>query len=352
MSRQLSIHALILEGLKLQECEQNNWKKKAPIPFVPPKAELSRNEKEHTAKIKVTKHVEETIPVFCGGIPEHYLIHLRNCDNLMDKKELRTTWQGYMRKAVGATDDLQVLRMEEQNIHNQIKAKHLDEVMDVPEEVDMDTEPYDRAKKIKKNKWVQKGTSRSPKEIETLCSEIINAEKGQHSSLIEAFSLHEITMSDEMKTKWDAIVKAHCHTPNWEDKNGVSHAGVWGLSWKALDTCKRQWLLSIFTQDAAEIERRYLEHYIIRPDKMTIQAFLERLVQLNNYLLFLPRLTNNTDMPKTISPMNVSFVEQELARKLLHAMKDKYIHTFDTVQDKLFLLFAKDTVAKLDHIKI
>ena len=67
----------------------------------------------------------------------------------MDKKELRTTWQGYMRRAVGATNDLQLLRMEEQNIHDQIKAKHLDEVMDVPEEVDMDTGPYDCAKKSK-----------------------------------------------------------------------------------------------------------------------------------------------------------------------------------------------------------
>ena len=154
-----------------------------------------------------------------------------------------------------------------------------------------------------------------------------------------------------MKTKWDAIVKAHCHTPNWEDEGGVQHAEVRGLSWKALDTCKRQWLLSIFTQDAAEIERCYLEHYIIHPNKMTIQAFLERLVQLNNYLPLLPCLADDKDMPKTISPMNVSFTEQELATILLHSMKDKYIRMFDTVQDKPFPLFVKDTVTKLERIK-
>ena len=84
-----------------------------------------------------------------------------------------------MREAVGKPDDLQLLHMEEQNIYDQIKAKHLDEVMDVPEEVDMDTEPYDYAKKNLAE--YKKALVDLQKKIETLRSKIINAEIADRS---------------------------------------------------------------------------------------------------------------------------------------------------------------------------
>ena len=102
------MNALVPEILNKNEVERQSLRRPAPVTFVPPIAELpaTRDNDKHAVKVKINDETEERVSVFHGGVPEAYLQYVKICENLIHKKDLRTTFEGYWREESPAKENM------------------------------------------------------------------------------------------------------------------------------------------------------------------------------------------------------------------------------------------------------
>ena len=65
---------LVPEGITKKECERGSLHFEAPIPYVPPKCELTKEHGDHSITVKMGKDLEEQVPIFNGGIAEAHIV--------------------------------------------------------------------------------------------------------------------------------------------------------------------------------------------------------------------------------------------------------------------------------------
>ena len=206
MSQQL---ALDLQGIKRQEAEKRNLRHEPPIPFVPPVSQsLKKDKKEHTFKVKIHHGLEENVPVFCGGNNEDHLGYLATCEGLIRRKELHTSYDGYHKEYLNATEDLQM--------HQMVKPD------DVPDAEDDNQPQKVSSTEVKKKK--NKSSSDLMKEWlrreQVLTDRIKNAKTKEEQVLHEAYDLCEMLQSEEIHKVWTNAVNLVCETKDWKDENG------------------------------------------------------------------------------------------------------------------------------------
>ena len=86
------------------------------------------------------------------------------------------------------------------------------------------------------------------------------------------------------------IVQEQVEAAPWTDLQGVEHAEQHAKSWDAFSECMRFHLLTVFCNDAAETERYYISNCLKKPNRMSIQQFVQQVQQLHSYLKLLPCL--------------------------------------------------------------
>ena len=79
------------EGLKNQECEKGNRKKRPPIPYVPVSNEVQEavsKGKDFSYKIKLPNKTEFSVPIWDTGTQEAFLIHVQQAKSACKRKGL------------------------------------------------------------------------------------------------------------------------------------------------------------------------------------------------------------------------------------------------------------------------
>ena len=84
------------------------------------------------------------------------------------------------------------------------------------------------------------------------------------------------------------------HTKDpWIAVNGTTHNGPRTKTWASFLDCIELHKLTIFSCDAAELQHYYMQHYVKKPQRITVRAFLARMCLLNNYLAYLPTVKDS-----------------------------------------------------------
>ena len=89
--RIMSANKSVPEGLKNQECEKGNQKKRPPIPYVPVVNEVQEaisKGKEYSYKIKLPDKTEFSVPIWDTGTQEAFLIHVQQAKSACKRKGL------------------------------------------------------------------------------------------------------------------------------------------------------------------------------------------------------------------------------------------------------------------------
>ncbi len=87
----MSTNKAVPEGLKNQECEKGNRKKRPPIPYVPVSDEVQEailKGKDFSYKIKLPDKTEFSVPIWDTGTQEAFLIHVQQAKSACKKKGL------------------------------------------------------------------------------------------------------------------------------------------------------------------------------------------------------------------------------------------------------------------------
>ena len=322
MSHYLS--TILPDGLKRQETERQSLRFSPPIPFAPVIPTEEVTEHEHEIKVKINKKISETAAVFHGGIPESYVIYLDNCAALIRKKDLATQYKGWKAELDSASEDLELHLLERPKA-------------DSDESSDSEKEAKNKKLKASLSKWTAKQL--------TLTDKRNNAEKCMKSTMQEVFSLYELLLSEGLRKNWiHCVTQACCEA--WTDEEGNEHEKPRGYTWDSLAVAARNWLLCVFPQNAAELQRHYMYFYVIRSSRVSIINFFTRMDQLSSYIPFLPCQKDDPTISTSLTErMNKAFNQCELAGIILNCFprryEDQYYLNSGTVPSDLTLLRNK-----------
>eukprot|EP00804_Cyclotella_cryptica_P002230 CCRYP_020440-RA/>CCRYP_020440-RA protein AED:0.37 eAED:0.37 QI:0/-1/0/1/-1/1/1/0/149 len=109
-------------------------------------------------------------------------------------------------------------------------------------------------------------------------------------SALEVFQLYANLLTEEARQPWDLIVKEQTESTPFHDIFGVERKKSPGKTSESFRRCNLLHLQSCFAHDAGENLRFYISNCLKKPNKVKIRQFVQRVMQLNNYVEDLPCL--------------------------------------------------------------
>ncbi len=144
----------------------------------------------------------------------------------------------------------------------------------------------------------------------------------------DMFQLYANLLSVEARYAWNKIVQEQTKANPYQDLKGLIRKGPRGMSRKSFEDFVMFHLLTMFPNNAAEHERYYITNMLKKPQRVSIRQFVQHVEQLNSYILQLPCWYYSPSMKANMIPMNVPFVEADLASHVLrmcpYTWQDQY----------------------------
>ncbi len=116
---------------------------------------------------------------------------------------------------------------------------------------------------------------------------------------------------------WNKIVREQMEADPFKDIQGVSRKGPRGHLRESFDKCVMFHLLTVFLNNAAEQEKYYLSNVLKKPQRVGIRQFVQRVEQLNPYVVQLPCWYYSPSFNAGMMPANVPLSEADLASHVL-----------------------------------
>ena len=153
-------------------------------------------------------------------------------------------------------------------------------------------------------------------------------EKQMDALVLKAFTLYQQMSAAALRAEWDDIVQDHCFTAGWTDANGNISAETRGQDWTTLAERKRQNVLTVCDQDAAERHYQYMMVTLGKPQRLLIKPFYKCIKELDDLANLLPCLKDQPYCPPAVQQMNVSMTPFIMYSLLMHSVsphiEDKY----------------------------
>jgi hypothetical protein len=124
-------------------------------------------------------------------------------------------------------------------------------------------------------------------------------------------------LSVNARYTWNKIVQDQTDANPYTDLQGLTKKEPRGLSCKTFDDCVIFNLLTVFPNSAAEQKRYYIMNVLMKPQHISICQFVQRVEQLISYISQLPCWHYSPSVKPTAIPINVPFVEADLASHIL-----------------------------------
>ena len=137
------------------------------------------------------------------------------------------------------------------------------------------------------------------------------------------FQLCANLLSINARYAWNKIVQEQTNADPYTDLQGLTRKGPRGVSRQLFEDCVTFHLLTKFPNNAAEQERYYITNVLKKPQRVSICQFVQRVEQLNFYILQLPCWYYSPSVKSNTIPMNVLFPEADLLSHVLR-MQDQY----------------------------
>jgi hypothetical protein len=142
------------------------------------------------------------------------------------------------------------------------------------------------------------------------------------------FQFYASLLSLDAKYAWNKIVREQTNMDPYKNLKGVSRKGPRGLLWESFNDCVMFHLLTVFPNNAAEQEKYYLSNMLKKPQQVGIRQFIQRVEQLNAYVVQLPCWYYSPSYNAGMMPVNVPLTEADLASHVLrmcpHQWQDQY----------------------------
>jgi hypothetical protein len=299
------------KGLKDSECEKGHLGNRPPVPYVPPTDLLQTKESSEVLKIKLPNGTVFSMGIFAKGTPEDYLQHIIAVLRLIDQKGLHTQCKKHAKEMKTTAETLIVIKRK-------LNGSQLENSDESPEDLELERK---------------------------LTQELLSTASKQYNEAVGAtYELLRNLLAGEPQTQWDCIVREMHERGSWAGADGERHNGKRPKGFKAFMDCLELHKLTVFTADAAERQRYYVQQGIRKPQRATVRQFISRVEVLNGYLKYLPTLKDSPKAVTTTKKGNIPFEEADLASIMLAALpltwQNQYNLTHSTVPESPRALLA------------
>ncbi len=286
------------EGLKDLECKRGVITTRPPIPYV---AAVDPYEKAEKTEIK-TRLPDGTnyqmVP-FRLGTNEKYVNHLIAMIRLVEQKDLENSVERAFAAVKELEDKIRPLHKKLNMSKSQQEKDNLQKLVDQAEKL------------LKQN------------------------EKNALKEIVKAYELIRTYFVGKARTQWDKVVQEMHHKDPWVAVDGSLNKGPCEKDWDSFLDCIELHKLTIFSCDAAKLQRYYMQQHIRKPQRVTVRAFVARMGILNNYLAYLPTVKDSSMAIADTKKGNVPFDEADLARIMLKAVPTSWVNQYNLTHSTL-----------------
>lgn len=351
------------EGLTNRDCERQ-VSDRPPLPFVQPVSPapedtvFANTGEPRAIKLKLSEDLKMPKSIYQGGTPEQLVYHVQQTLAILRKKLLKEV------ESVGTTKKelrahLSSLRVEVKLVRTQLKTaeseggtrgetvrKRKKKSSHPPRDAPTDTDETGRDANARET-----GPVSLKRRLEELLPLKEAAKKhyddvcGQQQRLMdEVFDTYDSLLSESQRSDWTKIVEDLCRSDTYLSRRNKPKAGPRGQTLEAFHDCIHAHLCTVFSHDAAEQERHYLQCCVKKSPKISIRNFIARMNQLNGYLSLLPCLYDSEYAINTTCRLDKPFTESELAQIVLDAVpatwRSQYNINHNTVPTDLHSLLT------------
>ena len=292
------------EGLKDSECEKGNLGVRPPIPYVPPTDLLQAKENTDSIKLKLPDGTVFSMTIFAQGNPEEYLQHVIAVLRLINQKGLDTKCRSTGQELERTSKVLEALKRD-------LKGPN--------------------GPSSKEDQEAQREELKQTQEMLEL------AQKEHEKAIAQVYEFLRNLLSGDPQAQWDRICREMHERDSWAALNGAKHEGKRPRTWASFKDCLELHKLTVFTIDAAERQKFYIQQGVRKPQRATVRQYVSRMEVLNGYLRHLPTLKNSPKAVVTTKKGNVPFGEADLASVILAsvpiAWQNQYSLTHSTVPE-------------------
>jgi hypothetical protein len=197
-----------------------------------------------------------------------------------------------------------------------------------------------RSEKEKASQKIKEGAATADATAPDLCAEYKAIyEKATHAketakiqrdaTATEMFQFYANLLSLDAKYPWNKIVWKQTEADPYKDLQKMSKkVGPRGLTCESFNECVTFHLLTVFPNNAEEQEKYYLSNVLEKPQRVGVRKFVQRVEQLNTYIVQLPCWYYSPSYVTGMIPANISFTKADLASHVLrmcpHQWQDQY----------------------------
>ena len=281
------------KGHKDSKCEMGNIMNWPPSWYVQP-VDPNKKQEKTEIKVKLPDRTNCQMVPFQAGTNEDYVTHVIAMKQLLEQKEIKEDVEKAFRIVTANRDGklgplYQKLNMSKFNV-----------------------EKDDLKKQIKSGK-----------------EDVLKAKKEAQSKIVKAYEQTCIYFVGKAWTQWDKVItEMHTKDP-WVAVNGVSCKGPHMKTWASFLDCIELHKLTIFSCDAAELQRYCMQQGVKKPQCIPVLSFMVQMGLLNDYLAHLPTVKDSPMAVEDTRKGNVSFNEADLARIMLKAIPSSWVNQYN-----------------------
>jgi hypothetical protein len=165
-------------------------------------------------------------------------------------------------------------------------------------------------------------------ELKQALEAVAEATTQRDKAAADMFQLYANLLSVNARYAWNKIVHEQTKASPNMDLQGLNRKGPRGMSRKSFEDCVMFHLLTVFPNNVAEQERYYIMNVLKKPQRVSIRQFVQRVEQLNSYILQVLCWYYSPSVKANTVPMNVPFAEADLSSYVLqmcpYAWQDQY----------------------------
>jgi hypothetical protein len=157
-------------------------------------------------------------------------------------------------------------------------------------------------------------------EIEQTSSMLQEAQKAHDKAIAESYEQLRNLLSGDAQSQWDCICRKMHERDLWAAVNVQVTKGRHPRMWVSFLDCLELHKLTVFSADAAEKQRFYIQQAVRKPQRATVQQHISQMRVLNDYVRHLPTLKDSSKAVPTMKKGNSPFGETDLAAVVLSSV--------------------------------
>jgi hypothetical protein len=270
--------------LKDAKYEKGQLAQQPPTPYVPVVDLVTPKVDPAILKVKLPDNSHISIPIFSRGNNKEYIAHIVAVLRIIEQKGLHKKCRVYA-KAV---------------VKRQVALKNLQEALE-PQVTSVDI----AARKL---------------EIEQTSQMLQEAQQAHNKAIAKLYEQLRNLLSGDAQSQWDCVCRKMHESDSWAAVKGKITKGRHPRMWMSFLDCLELHELTVFSADAAEKQRYYIQQAVRKPQRATVRQHISRMGVLNDYVRHLPMLKDSPKAVPVTKKGNIPFGEAYLAAIVLSSV--------------------------------